>query len=120
MSALSSYSAEALPLAPSNGPQPMTPQQRHNAICSTFDQVTKGTAVAADVAGVVSVGAGAVVAYSTVATLIPGAAIVSAPVAAGATLTAVVSGGVFVGLKGFQYLNTYIGRNVAGCTENAY
>jgi hypothetical protein len=37
---------------------PLTPQQKKQAVCNTLDDVSKGAAVAGDVSGVVSAGAG--------------------------------------------------------------
>jgi len=90
--------------APNNGtPQPaLTPQQKQQMICNTFDNLRVTFKVSAGAGAVVAAGAG-------VATLVTGGA--AAPVAGPIALGAGIWSGSMVG---FSLLNTEIGH-LAGC-----
>ncbi len=102
-------------VAPNNGKPPLTPQQKHDMICQTLDNITKGAAVASDIA--LSFSAGSFAVAGVAAINIEGAPI-SEPIAAGATVVGAVSGIGGLGIKAFQYGNTAFARWAMGCNNS--
>jgi len=103
-------------IAPSNGPAkpPLNPQQKHDMICQTLDNITKGAAVASDITLNFSAGSFAVAGVAAIN--IEGAPI-SEPIAAGATVVGAVSGLGGLGIKAYQYGNTAFARWAMGCNN---
>jgi len=100
--------AGAGPLVPgqSRCQQPPVPTT-HDAVCKTLDNISKGSAIAADLTAVVGAGATASILF-TGGTDSP----IAGPVAAG-------SGLLIVGLKGIQYGNGMVANWGLGC-KNAW
>jgi RHS repeat-associated protein len=91
-------------------PTPTTPKKQ--MVCNTLANISNGAADAADGAFTVGAAAGVI---TGVAALNVEAAPISEPVAAGAGIVAILSGGVGVTLKIFQYANTAFAHLAVGC-----